>query len=923
MIPSARAARRSACVGLGLALGALSASATVLTFTWRNAPLDSDPVGVNGASNWTSSVSRSPQSADNADLVFQASGTTNLSFSTSLDVNSVTFSSTYPAYTFSSSGSRSLGLGSGGLTTASTGTGAVTFASSLGIVLNASQTWSIGGNVIVNSVISPASTSYLLTKTGSGTLTLNGANSFDGGFTLSAGTLVVGSSTSGSTGPVGSGTLTLANGTTLAASSGTLTLGNHVHVSGTSLTFGAASATGGLIFSGSFEFQNSGATTLHSAGASVQFTHELEASDGAAQIVFTGDSPFILAGEVKTNINGVTAGTTTTAGSVLFTTANSVANTNLTINAALAGSYVGVRDSSQSAYFSTTSGLAIFLDRLSSRGTFAGTLGFDSPSGQTISYVGGTSSALNLSGFTGANFQGLGTTSSAVIGSSVVITPPTSGLKFSALKSGIFKIDAPLSSGNSVNQVFINENAADATTGAVILTSGTSNYTGGTTLKAGYLLFGASSSVGLTQGPLGTSTLTLPSGTTGFLAGTSSGLVLRNPIALGSSTTNLKVGLSSSTASAIQTAGNNTFELAGIISGGGKLFVHNQDGAVTLSGANTFTGAADIAAASLILKAGSALGPTSSSVYLSGNSSLVVDTGTLSIGSLDSASGTSSTISLGSNQLAIYQNNAGTYRGTITGTGSVAKHNAGTITFANATTYTGGTTIHSGKVILASGATLGGSTSAITLNNGATLIANSGATVSNPLTLNSGSSIGGAGTFATTIYVGSGVTLSPGTSPGTMTFSSGLTFNPGGTLAFEVNNATGTAGAASGWDLLSITGTLALNATAVSPFTLQIKSLDNANASGNALNFNASNTYAWTFANATTITGFDASEFSLDRSAFSNTSAGQFFVSQSGNSLVLNFTPVPEPSTYVLMGTGLSLLAASALRRRRRSDKSS
>ncbi len=913
-------AYRAALASLGLALGALSASATTtITFTWNNTPLDSDVVGVNGASNWTSSVVRSPQSSDNAELVFQASGTTNLSFSSSLDVYSVTFSGTYPAYTFSAGGSRTLGIGSGGLTTGSSGTGAVTFASSLGIVLNASQTWSIGGNVVVNSVISPASTSYLLTKTGSGTLTLNGANSFDGGFTLSSGTLVVGSSTSGSTGPVGSGTLTLANGTTLAASSNA-TLGNHVHVSGTSLTFGTGSASGGLTFSGSFEFQNSGATTLHTAGPTVQFTNELEASGGSAQIVFTGNAPFVLAGEVKTNITGITAGTTTTTGGVLFTTANSI-QSNLVISGGSAGSYVGVRDATQSAYFSTTTGLAAFLARITSPATFKGTLGFDSPSGQNFSYVGGTGNALNLSSFTNEGFEGIGTATSAVIASSVVITAPTGGLRVGALQGGIFKIEAPLTAANSVSQVLLNDNSLAASTGAIILSSGTSNYSGGTTLKSGYLLFGASSNDPFTQGPLGTGTLTIGNGATGYLAATSSGLLLRNAIALGNSSTNLKLGLASSTASAIQSAGNNTFEISGVISGAGKVYVHNQSGAITLSGANTFTGSADVAAASLILKSGSALGPTSSSVYLSGNSSLTLDTATLSIGSLDSASGTSSTISLGSNLLAIYQNNAGTYRGTITGSGSVAKHNAGTITFANATTYTGGTTIHSGKVILESGATLGANSSAITLNSGASLILNSGASLSNPLTLNSGSSIGGAGTFATNISVGSGVTLSPGTSPGTMTFSSGLTFAPGGTLAFEVNNATGTAGAASGWDLLSVTGTLAVTATSGSPFTLQIKSLDSANVAGAAQNFSASSSYAWTFANATTVTGFDTTKFTLDRSAFSNSTAGQFFVSQSGNSLVLNFTPVPEPSTYVLMGTGLSLLAASALRRRRRSDK--
>jgi autotransporter-associated beta strand protein len=904
-------------------LGALSASATVLTFTWRNTPLDSDVVGVNGASNWDSTVNRSPQSADNADLVFQASGTTNLSFSTSLNVNGISFGSGYSAYTFSSSASRTLGLGAGGLTTVSNGTGTITFASTLALQLKASQTWSNGGPVTVNSVISADSTGYLLTKTGSGILTLTGANTFDGGFTLSTGTVVLGSSTSGSTGPVGTGTLTLANNTILAAaSSSTVTLGNHVHLSGTSVYFGTSSATGKLIFTGEVEFQQAGTTTVQTAGADVRFNGELEASGGSAQVVFRGSNTFALGGTVKTNVTGISAGSTSGVGRVLFASSLAV-HSNLSISGGADSSYVGVGGSD----FTTTTGLAAFLAQINTRSSFKGMLGFDSPTASTLTYVGGTSNALDLSAFTSADFAGISSSSSAILSSAMVITAPTSGiLKLSGSKGGILTVQAPLTSANSVTQVKLSSDSFDGTSSTVILSSGASNYTGGTSMQTGYFLFGASSTVSgstITSGPFGTGTVAVGGDeSAAFLSSTTSGSILHNPITVASGSP-LRVGFSSSVPSAVSSLANNTFQLSGVISGSGAIRVHNQNGTVTLSGANTYTGGTNLASAAVVASSASAFGAQTGALYFSGSSVLTVSTATLSAGSIDSDTGTSSTISLGANSLAIYQNNAGTYRGTITGSGSVSKHNAGTLTFANATSYTGGTTVHSGKVILASGATLGASSSAITLNNGASLILNSGASLSNPLTLNSGSSIGGAGTFATAISVGSGVTLSPGTSPGTMTFSNGLTFASGGTLAFEINNATGTAGAASGWDLLSISGALAVTATSGSPFTVQIKSLDADNLAASAANFSAANNYAWTFASATGgITGFDTTKFTLDRSAFSNTSAGQFFLSQSGNNLVLNFTPVPEPSTYVLMGTGLSLLAASALRRRRRSDKS-
>ena len=179
-------------------------------------------------------------------------------------------------------------------------------------------------------------------------------------------------------------------------------------------------------------------------------------------------------------------------------------------------------------------------------------------------------------------------------------------------------------------------------------------------------------------------------------------------------------------------------------------------------------------------------------------------------------------------------------------------------------------------------------------------------------------------TFNTPVTVGSGVVLAPGNSPGTMTFTAGLVLDPGGTLDFEVQNAT--LGAGTGYDLVRISGGLLdITATSASPFTIRVLSLNLAGTTGNAANFSSSNGYSWMLYEGNTasgINGFSADKFALDLSGFTNSMGASIFIltqgtSVSGNpAIFLNFTAVPEPSTYALMALGLG--AAVLVRRRRR-----
>jgi hypothetical protein len=231
-------------------------------------------------------------------------------------------------------------------------------------------------------------------------------------------------------------------------------------------------------------------------------------------------------------------------------------------------------------------------------------------------------------------------------------------------------------------------------------------------------------------------------------------------------------------------------------------------------------------------------------------------------------------------------------------------------------TYAGGTSLISGTLVAGSNNALG--TGAVTFgSNQASLNLASGVTVGNALNLALGGTLAGNGTFGTPIAAGSGVTLAPGNSPGTLSFANGLTLAGGGALNFQVQLAGGTAG--TGYDLVNVSGgTLDITANSSFPFTIALQSLDVTGAPGNVSDFNPASPYSWTiFTAAGGVTGFSAADFVFNTSGFTNNpTLNGFFVTQSGNQILLDFAPVPEPSTYALLVSGLGLVGL-VLRRRR------
>ena len=165
-----------------------------------------------------------------------------------------------------------------------TGTGVVGGGTASEFIVNTQQ-----GTLTINSpVVSATATAGSLTKTGAGTLILNGLSSYTGATSLDAGTIKIGVAQSGATGALGSGAgaLTMGSGTTL-------DLQGFADTVGTLTTTGTA-ATNSILTSSS-------AATLTIAGSSVLSTLTV---NGAASLLVNGGGAGTLSTAAATLIAG-------------------------------------------------------------------------------------------------------------------------------------------------------------------------------------------------------------------------------------------------------------------------------------------------------------------------------------------------------------------------------------------------------------------------------------------------------------------------------------------------------------------------------------------------------------------------------------------------------------------------------------------
>ena len=591
----------------------------------------------------------------------------------------------------------------------------------------------------------------------SGTITFSGTNTFTGNVTIVGGGLKI---TNSSALGVGSKTVTIGNasrpGLLLDGSLGNIALASSISYAISSDGAGTAvgSAAGSIVnvagdnvINGTISLVNGGGGNgrLTAQGGTLTVNGSIDAngSNGSRVLLLGGAASGFVHGAISdlnlvaTSIVGVTKdgpGTWTLTGENTFTGAVTVSDGTLKIQSVAPSGTAQPLGAAASAITLGTATTAGTLDYTGGEATLARGITVGGVGGGVLKNSGG--STLTLSG---------------------TITRASRPLTFAG---GSFHVTGQIT-GASANLNVLG--------GSVMLSQTANNYVGATNVSGGATLRNGASEV-LTNGTIltlgdstgntgGTYDLNGFSETIAGLSGAGAGTkIVTNSAANGISTLTI--------------TGTSTFD--GMIQDGATARValtKSTGGTLTLSGANTYSGATTVDQGTLKIGAASAL-PAEADLHI--NAGGVLDAGGfhLSVAKLSGSglvtnSGGGATLNLG----------GGSFNGQIAdGSGqlSVVKAGADLLTLSGANTYSGPTAIQGGTFLVAGS------------------IAGSG------INVGSGSTIGGSGLISTgdqPFTLALGATLAPGSGIGTLTINTGLasldlsaavTASASGSLLFEL-----------------------------------------------------------------------------------------------------------------------------------------
>ncbi len=504
---------------------------------------------------------------------------------------------------------------------------------SANVGLNAARTFTINDNAVSTdkdlTLSGIISTAFALTKTGAGTLSLEGANTFSAGAIINAGTLVMENAAALGTAAANLGdTSGTSTASLLFGNTSGLTVTNAITVrSGSSgaLTLGGMNTTGTNTFSGAVTL-NKAATVTAAAGGEVAFSNVI--SGAGFGITKTGNGTLRLSGT-----NTYTGLTTINAGTLAYGASNVIATGGVTIDGTTAVLDLGANRTDTVGQVILDNGGSI---TGSGSATLSSTAAYDLRNGSVSVILNGsvalsksTSATVTLAAantYTGSTSVILGTlltnaansipSTSAVsvssgaaldIGSYNQTVGSIAGAGSVILGSGTLASGGDNSSTTFSGSISGNGGVTKNGTGTLTL-SGTSTYTGATTVAAGILRPGASGGVGSTSAVTVSSGATLDlnssSATVGSVAGAGS-------VILGSGT--------------LTTGGNHSSTThSGVISGTGGV-TKNGTGTMSLTGTNTFSGSVLINAGTLTLSGASGRVASASGITIGNSTVLTLD----------------------------------------------------------------------------------------------------------------------------------------------------------------------------------------------------------------------------------------------------------------------------------------------------------
>lgn len=862
-------------------------------------------------------------------------------------------------------GNGATGLGAGTIAVSGTVDAAnLTFASGTGAIelsggtinLAAAATITVNNATdTIGSVLSGAGTS--LTKNGTGILVVSGANTYAGNTLITAGTLQIDGSRvvpgTGTTSQLqvgfGSGT----NGNLIIGSgAGTVTFGGNGYANAAQI--GGNGGTGTLTINGGIVnligTTGTGATTLHIG----------------VQVAGTG-------GTGTVTVNG---GTLNIGQRILMGANNAVTNGTLTI----AGGTVNVGTNGTLGYTGNDPGSVQFGIGTAAVNLDGGTLklfGFKSSVvGNTINFNGGTVTALGNQGF----FIGNNGASDAA--------PNAVGLITAKVKAGgaIFdtnNFNITIGSALVVDPMSTGGGLTKLNTGTLTL-SGASTYTGATAIKNGTLALGG----GNDRLPAGT-TVTLGDGitnTNGIFRLDSRSQQLAGLLTAGTGTGNRVVNGNATAATLMLNIAAGTNIFGGILGGTGTnennfALTKSDIGTLTLTGANTYTGATNINAGNLIISGSGVIANNASNTITIGNGgTLTMDrTDTwgasggagnpvipivISAGGIMTNSGnrfnTLGPLTLNGGTLtttggAIPQFPSWALRGTVTVGGSVPStisNGSGTNPAINlgANSVTGTTfdvadstgnpsTDLTVTALLQNGSNSGNAVQAsfLTKTGVGTMTLAAANTYTGTTTITSGTlALTGTGTLGTGNVIVNGILDIAGISPASYTLGTAQVLSGDGTInaTGKTLNVNGTLAPGNSPGSLDVTGNVVLAGTTTANFEIDGPSSNdllavtgsltyagalNINTTQTAGSFDLFNFGSLGVGDFSSITLSNALSFPLASDGLGNWTGNNGSVSAifTGSTGVLEFAVIPEPSTLVLGGLALLGFAGVGLRRRR------